>query len=126
MSYQLPTLEDGRYTLMFRVWNLYNVSTMQYLDFEVVTGLTPEILSVRCYPNPATTETTIRVTHDREGEIVDMTVDVYDLAGKLVWTQRQQATDRITWDLTAANGRLAPGLYLLYIEGHGSRKVVVK
>ena len=56
------------------------------------------------------------MTHDREGEIVDMTVDVYDLAGKLVWTQRQQATDRITWDLTAANGRLSPGLYLYRVS----------
>ena len=124
VSYQLPTLDDGRYTLMFRVWNLYNVSTMQYLDFEVVTGLTPEILSVRCYPNPATTETTIQVTHDREGEIVDMTVDVYDLAGKLVWTQRQQATDRITWDLTAANGRLAPGLYLYRVSVQMDDKII--
>ena len=116
VSYQLPELDDGHYTLMFRVWNLYNVSTMQYLDFEVVRGLNPEILTVRCYPNPATTETTIQVTHNREGEIVEMTVDVYDLSGKRVRTQRQQATDRITWDLTAANGRLAPGMYLYRVS----------
>ncbi len=116
VSYQLPELDDGHYTLMFRVWNLYNVSTMQSLDFEVVRGLNPEILTVRCYPNPATTETTIQVTHNREGEIVEMTVDVYDLSGKRVWTQRQQATDRITWDLTAANGRLAPGMYLYRVS----------
>ena len=124
VTYQLPKLEEGHYTLMFRAWNLYNVSTMEYLDFEVVKDLKPEIFSVTCFPNPATTQTTIQVKHDREDEMIDMTVDVYDLSGKRVWSESRQSANYITWDLSTANGKLLPGVYIYRVSVKSDDKIV--
>lgn len=124
INYQFPELAEGHYTLMFRVWNLYNISSIKYLDFEVVKDLSPEIFSVICYPNPATTETNIIVNHDRENEIISMTVDVYDLSGRRIWSQTQDNSNLINWNLTTDNGlRVPEGMYIYRVSVKDGKKI---
>jgi len=122
VNFQLPELSEGHHTLMFRVWNLHNVSTVEYLDFEVVRNLRPEIFSVTAFPNPARAgdQIHIRVNHDRADEIISMTVDVYDLTGRQIWTRTQENSPIITWD---TGGQISPGVYIYRVRTMDGRRI---
>ncbi len=124
VNFQMPELPEGYYTLMFRVWNLYNISTVEYLDFQVVKNLSPELFSVICYPNPAVTETNILVRHDRKDEILSMTLDVYDITGKKIWSETQNNSAVIKWNLTKSTGeKVPPGVYIYRVSIKDGNKI---
>lgn len=116
VKYKLSDLAEGKHTLTFRAWNLLNVSTTRTIGFEVVKGLTPEILTVYNYPNPAKTSTKIIVEHDRPETIVTTTVEIFDLAGRKVWSFSQPGSDDISWDLMSNGTRVKAGVYLYRVN----------
>ncbi len=123
VKYKLPELKSGKHTLSFRVWDLMNNSTSNSIDFEVVKGLDPVIFKVFNYPNPVVDHTRIVVEHDRPETILGTTVDIFDMAGRRVWSFSQSSADEIYWDLVGANGQKVPrGIYLyrIVIEGEDS------
>lgn len=117
VQYKIPTLIEGKHTLTFRAWDLLNNSTTAKLDFEVVNGLTPNIFSVSCYPNPANTNTNFVVNHDRPETVLETTVEVYDLMGRKIWSKTQSSTNDLRWDLTDTSGRVVQsGIYLYRVS----------
>ena len=119
--YILPELSEGEHTLQFRAWDIQNnVSTAQ-LRFRVVRGQSPSV-SLSCTDNPASTSTTFIVTHDRMGSTIDVTVELFDLGGRMLWSNRETGVSSsgpytLTWNLTLANGsRLEPGVYLYRVK----------
>lgn len=114
---KLPELEAGKHTLTLYAWDLLNNSTTATLDFEVVPGLKPEIFEVSNFPNPVKTSTTFVITHDRPQVILETTVDVYDVAGRNIYTRSQSSAENINWDLTDATGKRVPaGVYIYKIS----------
>ena len=113
VSYKLPQMIDGKHTLSFKVFDLLNNSTTSSIDFEVVTGLTPQIFSIYNYPNPVKTKTNIIVKHDRPETILSTTVEIFDLSGRKVWSFSQSNADNISWNLTSTDGqKVKNGIYL--------------
>ena len=113
VSYKLPQMIDGKHTLSFKVFDLLNNSTTSSIDFEVVTGLTPQIFSIYNYPNPVKTKTNIIVKHDRPETILSTTVEIFDLSGRKVWSFSQSNADNISWNLTSNDGqKVKNGIYL--------------
>ena len=124
VNFQLPELAEGRHSLRFRVWNMHGNSTVEYLDFEVVRDLQPEIFSVTAFPNPATTEVNFKVTHDRADEIISMRVDVFDLTGRQIWSRTQEDTPVINWNIERdTGGRINPGIYIYRISTMNGRRI---
>ncbi|MDD3195013.1 MAG: type IX secretion system sortase PorU [Paludibacter sp.] len=116
VRFKLPELKSGKHTLKFRVWDLLNNSSTQELEFEVVKGLEPVIFRISNYPNPVTTSTRFVIEHDRPETVLSTRVDVYDVAGKRVWTFNQATIDEIYWDMSDGFGRqLTKGVYLYRI-----------
>lgn len=114
---KLPELKAGKHTLTFHAWDLLNNSSQSTLEFEVVPGLKPVVFNVKNYPNPVTTETTFVVEHDRPEVILETRLEVYDLAGRLIYTKMQSSADNLKWDLKDAGGnRVRPGMYLYNIS----------
>ena len=80
------------------------------------------IFSVDCTNNPAKTETTFIVTHDRTGSQVDIEVDVFDTSGRQLWHHTESGLSAgqactVSWDLTTDGGhRLSTGVYLYRIR----------
>ena len=78
----------------------------------------PTLFNVDCTNNPASTNTTFIVTHDRTGSNVDVDLEIIDTSGRLLWrhTESGITTDEtytINWDLTIDGGqRLQTGVYL--------------
>lgn len=119
--YSLPTLEPGTHTLLFRAWDTMNNSSTAQLRFNVVKSLKPRIYSVDVTKNPASTSTTFIVSHSLAGCPVDVTIDVFDMSGRQLWTYRESGTQAgsysVDWNLTTNNGqRLQTGVYLYRIR----------
>ena len=118
VSYLLPELDEGMHTLMFRAWDMMNNATTVTVDFEVVKGLRPRILDVTTTHSPARERTTFMLTHDRPESEVQITVEVFDFSGRILWTHHERTVTpdnsyTVDWGLCTASGQpLASGVYL--------------
>ena len=122
VGFSIPTLTAGRHKLQFRVWDTQNNSTTKELSFVVVESLEPVFFDVECTRNPAETNTSFRIIHDRTGSEMDIILDVFDMAGRHLWQHSESGvpTDNtylIDWDLTAGSGsRISTGVYLYRVR----------
>lgn len=118
VAYSIPALEAGDHRLLFRVWDVLNNPSTTELSFRVEENLKPTIYDINCTQNPARTETTFVVTHDRLGSAIDVELQVFDMSGRQLWTHpdtglTSEAPYTYTWDLTIDDGaRLQTGVYL--------------
>ena len=120
--YYIPELTEGNHQLKFRVWDILNNSSTAVLNFRVARGLQPDIYSISCTNNPAMTETTFIVTHNRTGSNVDVGIDVFDMSGRMLWQYDESGVSTgsaytVSWDLTVDGGRrLQTGVYLYRVR----------
>ncbi len=117
--YNIPMLEPGHHTLLFRAWDTMNNASTATLDFNVVKGLKPSLYNVNVSRNPASNTTTFIVSHNFGGSQMDVTIDVFDMSGRLLWTHTENGVSTsdgaytLEWDLTQdSGGRLQTGVYL--------------
>lgn len=129
VKYKMPEMTEGRHTVMLRAWDVQNNSSTAVLEFEVVKDLKPQITDVVC-TSPAKGQTTFIVTHDRAGSEITVTLEVFDMAGRILWrnTETTTAADSYyqkTWDLCGSQGQpLCQGIYLYKasVSSGGSKK----
>ncbi len=118
VGYSIPALDEGTHTLQFRAWDILNNSSVAELTFNVAKGVSPALLDVECTANPATTSTSFRIAHDRVGSAVGISIDVFDMSGRRLWTHSESVTPSasaftVDWDLsTTMGGRVGTGVYL--------------
>lgn len=128
--YNIPQLEVGEHTLMFRAWDILNNYSIAQLRFNVAMGLKPSF-SIACTNNPARDNTTFVISHDRTGAELGIIVDVFDMSGRLLWKHEEEGlattgTYTIDWDLTLDGGaRLQTGVYLyrVHLTTDGATKI---
>ena len=126
VGFILPELTSGRHKLRFRAWDVLNNSSTSELVFNVDQAGSDGI-SVICTKNPATTSTSFIINHDRSSNMVDMTLDVFDMSGRPLWKLMKSGipsdgTFTIDWDLSIDGGsRLMTGVYIyrIQVEGNG-------
>lgn len=119
--YNIPALEPGPHALLFRAWDTMNNCSTAKLTFNVVKSLSPTIYSVDVSKNPASTSTTFIISHSLAGCAVDVTIDVFDMSGRRLWTasesRSQTGVYTVDWNLTQDNGqRLQTGVYLYRVR----------
>ncbi|MDR1809340.1 MAG: type IX secretion system sortase PorU [Prevotella sp.] len=119
INFMIPELEEGKHTLQFRVWDVFNNSTTETLDFECVEDYTPTIFKFEILGNPARTSTEFVFYSDLSGSNVIVEYEVYSMTGALQWRHEEtgivdySSGYRYQWDLTASSGgRLLPGVYI--------------
>lgn len=118
VSFSIPTLSPGAHTLTFRAWDVLNNTSQTTLHFVVDEEYKPQLLQLSATQNPATTSTHFRILHNLPGAECTITIDVFDFAGRRVWTTTQTGGNgtnvyEIPWNLcTPAGGRLGTGIYL--------------
>ncbi len=128
VGYSIPELTYGEHHLLFRAWDVLNNPSTAELTFNVVKGLEPVLVDIECTPNPASTQTTFRIVHDRTGSKLNIKLDLYDTSGRHLWCHEESGTATsqtytVNWNLTIDNGRRLPtGLYVyrLSISADGS------
>lgn len=130
VGYSLPELEDGNHKLLFRAWDVLNNSSTAELSFSVNSKLKPVLLNIVCTRNPANSTTRFLISHDRTGSQMDVTLEIFDTSGRILWTKTESGvstddTYAIDWNLTGSHGgRLRPGVYLyrVRISSNGSQE----
>ena len=82
-------------------------------------GLPAKAFDVYTDRNPASAETNFYISHNRPDAMVEVTISIYDIMGRLVWTSVQSGrsdlftTFPITWNLTDMAGRrVQQGIYV--------------
>jgi hypothetical protein len=118
LTYPMANLTEGMHTLKVKVWDIFNNSSEQLIEFKVVAGDRIIISKVSNYPNPARDHTTFAFEHNSSGEDLNVTIYIYDLEGRLVSSYSDHLTTTgfntvlSQWDLKDMNGNLLKqGIY---------------
>jgi len=119
INYPLDALKEGEHSLRLRVFDTSGNPAEAELPFKVVTGLAPQIFDVYTDANPASTAANFYIRHDRPESVAEVTVTVYDLMGRAIWSGSRRGmsdldvSSPVTWDLTDRAGRrVTRGIYL--------------
>jgi len=135
-------MEVGAHSLEIKVWDVRNNSALATTEFLVVNSLEVALDKILAYPNPASSSTTFRFSHNQECNAVEAVVAVFDSEGRQVRVFKSDLhaqgsrTDLLEWDLTNDNGSPVPaGIYIFKVQlttisgasmQYGSKLVVVK
>lgn len=92
IEFPLTDLSVGKHTAEFTIWDVFNNSTTQKLDFEVSKN-DIQILSLNSYPTPDGDYRLIDFTHNRAGENLNANLEIFDLQGRRV-LEIESAIDR--------------------------------
>ena len=121
--YTFDNLTPGEYRVRVKAWDVNNNSTEGALTFVVSEQPALAIQSVRAYPNPMVEQTTLELTHNRPGDALNWTVQIYDRAGRLLRQQTGQCDECPEtvplgqWDGKEDSGNLIiNGLYIYRVQ----------
>lgn len=113
--YALP---EGPHELTIKAWDNYNNSSTATLRFVVVGSSNLVIPEVGNYPNPFTGETRFFFTHNQQGQLLDIVLQIFTSQGQLVKTIKETINasgnryEGVRWNGMADSGaRVPPGIY---------------
>ena len=84
IEYPFNKLEDGRYGIRVKAWDVHNNPGEGYTEFIVASSAEIALQNVFNYPNPFTTHTSFIFEHNRPGELLDVNIQIFTVSGKLV------------------------------------------
>ncbi|MCU4163509.1 type IX secretion system sortase PorU [Carboxylicivirga caseinilyticus] len=121
LSYQLSEMETGRHKLELKAWDNLNNSTSIEIEFVVELSGELKVNNTMLYPNPVMSGETIKISfdHDAPNSMLDATLRLFDLSGRLIDLTEQQ--------VSSVGGAVSPfdyqlpsfvpkGLYILRCE----------
>ncbi len=92
LTYPLRDLDPGLHTLTLKVWDVYNNSSTSEVQFVVFDENESLVIdNVLNYPNPFVNYTEFWFNHN-SSEVLDVSVQVFTVSGKLVKTLNGQTT----------------------------------
>ncbi len=123
VRYPLKSLEAGQHHLKIKVWDVYNNSSEDYIEFVVNTESDLILDHVLNYPNPFTTFTQFFFEHNQPDSDLDVLIQVFTVSGKLVKTIEQHVSSTgyrsapIDWDgLDDFGSRIGRGVYVYRLK----------
>ena len=123
VTYKLPELTPGNHNITFKAWDTYNNSSTQTLSFYAQEDKGFQLSRVLNYPNPFINHTEFWFKNNRQGEPVEITVQIYTLSGKLVKTihtpdsNLDEISRVVTWDGKDDFGnKLGKGVYVYKLK----------
>ena len=119
VRYRFKDLTEGTHTLDLKAWDVFNNSSTKSTEFVVAPSAELALEHVLNYPNPFTTHTEFYFEHNRPCSTLDVQVQVFTIAGRLVKTiNRSLACDGfrsepMAWDgLDDQGDKLGRGVYV--------------
>lgn len=119
IRHRLRDLGEGPYTLRVKAWDVFNNSSEAETDFVVANSAELALAHVLNYPNPFTTYTEFFFEHNKPCNALDVQVQVFTVAGRLVKTLSQRLlcdgfrSDGMAWDGRDDFGdKLGRGVYV--------------
>ncbi len=131
VKFPMDELSTGNHTLRLKAWDVLNNSSEAEIQFVVAESAELALKNVINYPNPFTTQTSFIFEHNRPGEVLEISVEVYTIAGKLIKSIEEiKVSDGfrvndIRWDgLDDFGDKIGRGVYLYKLsvsDGRGGR-----
>ena len=119
VRYQFKDLAPGPHSVVLKVWDVYNNSSLATTDFIVSESAKLALDHVLNYPNPFTTHTTFMFEHNRPYVQLDVQVQIFTVSGKLIKTITDRITtegyrsDRMEWNgLDDFGDKIGRGVYV--------------
>ncbi|NOQ27768.1 MAG: type IX secretion system sortase PorU [Bacteroidales bacterium] len=135
IEYLFSELENGDHNLKLKVWDVYNNSSEENLDFMVAESESLAIKNLFNYPNPFTDQTSFYFDHNRSNEDLEVLIQVFTISGKLVKTintiinSNAFRSEPINWNgLDDFGDKLGRGVYIYQlkvrtVEGETVKKI---
>ncbi len=104
LTYPFEKLEEGPHTLSLKIWDVYNNSKKEEIEFVVALNVKLALDHVLNYPNPFTTRTEFSFEHNQICDYLDVQIQIFTISGKLVKTISQRThsegyrIDGISWN----------------------------
>lgn len=122
-TYPFRNLSVGLHTVTVKAWDTYNNSSEATLTFRVVSDAGLTLAHVLNYPNPFVNYTEFWFTHNKPNEPLEVQVQVFTVAGKLIKTMRQMVQNtgtlsrEITWNgLDDFGNKIGKGVYVYKLK----------
>ncbi len=123
VNYQMEKLNEGRYSMRVKAWDVFNNSNEAVTEFIVAKSAELALANVLNYPNPFSTHTEFWFEHNRPGELLEVTVQIYTISGRLIKTIQQDVISEgtqvrsIQWDgLDDFGDRIGRGTYIYKLQ----------
>lgn len=119
LNYQLSDLNEGRHSVLLKVWDTHN--NLKEASTEFIVGEDNKLLlkNVINYPNPFRNETRFSFEHNRSGENLSINIQIFTIKGQLVKSidgvinYSEFRINDISWDGRGESGKkLESGLYI--------------
>jgi len=121
--FPMKNLEDGKHRISVKAWDLHNNSSESEIWFEINPQAKLQIWNLRNAPNPFNNSTQFRFEHNKPGETLDVTIDIFNQMGAMIGSMKNQmisfGSQSIPIELTlndAAFKSLPPGFYLYRVS----------
>lgn len=128
VKYLYKDLAVGPHTLKLKAWDTYNNSTEREIEFVVARTEQLALSHVLNYPNPFASATTFHFDQNREGDDLDVQVQIFTVSGRLVRTLTATVVNSephqksISWDgRDEFNDQLARGVYVYRVNVRAQR-----
>lgn len=122
VEFQLPRITPGNHTLSFKVWDIFNNSSLAELNFVVLSGNNLSIGKTYNFPNPMEDYTNFFFEHNAQDEKLDATIEIFSLSGRKIRNLQYTipsggfTSGALEWDGKDENGKKIPqGIYIYQI-----------
>jgi Peptidase family C25 len=131
VHFQLPPLEPGPHSIKIKAWDVLDNSAEVILEFIVASDEKLEISHVLNYPNPFTTSTQFWFEHNKPGQDLQVTVQIFTLTGRVIKSLKQtintpgNRSSELEWNGKDEYGdKIGRGVYLykLSVTAPGNQK----
>ena len=117
--YPFKKLSPGKHTLKLKVWDTNNNSSEAAIDFVVSSSSDIVLGGLEVFPNPVSESAVFLFEHNKAGEMLDLTLDIFSLSGVKAATLNRSIfadgyrTQAFEWNGRSGNGSpLAAGFYI--------------
>ncbi|MCF8224498.1 MAG: type IX secretion system sortase PorU [Bacteroidales bacterium] len=141
VRYPYRDLPTGEHTIEVKVWDIFNNSSSESIDFIVVESAQMLLEEVYNYPNPFIDQTWFNIEHNRPDKELEVIIKIYDIRGNLVSILQNNIysggyrLEPPTWQGNSMSGsRLSGGIYVYSVlvrsedgeEAVGSGRLIIK
>ncbi|SFC60434.1 Por secretion system C-terminal sorting domain-containing protein [Flexibacter flexilis DSM 6793] len=126
VRYPLSNLSDGTHTARFKAWDTHNNSAESVIHFVVTSSPNLVIDELFSYPNPFTDFTNFGFTHNKAGQDLTVSVEIFDVIGQKVKhlettlvasDARVGLSSQLRWNGDTDNGsKLRSGMYVYRLK----------
>ncbi|RSK32333.1 type IX secretion system sortase PorU [Hymenobacter metallilatus] len=123
VEYRFKDLSAGPHELRVKAWDTWNNSAERSVEFVAAPTEKLALQHVLNYPNPFARTTTFHFDHNRQGEDLDIQIQIFTVSGKLVRTLQGSAfgsgshVSSVSWDgRDEYQDQLARGVYVYRVS----------